>query len=230
MLNPHEGHRGRSRDEFLKSGENFPEHRILEILLYYSIPRADTNVIAHGLMDRFGCISSIFDAPYELLREVEGIGESSATLIKLVSTLICKYMDDYTATHNNIHTTSDAKEYMRYKFLCQPVECVYMVCIGANGKVGFCDTISEGSPETVQIRSVDVIRKALLTKAVRVVLAHNHPNGICNPSSSDLRTTNILFEELRRVDIELFDHIIVAPDGTCSMKERGFFPKTSFNH
>jgi DNA repair protein RadC len=222
MQNLHEGHRERLKQEFLQKGmEHLPDHEKLELLLYFSIKRGDTNETGHELMNRFGSLSGVFNAPYELLKQTKGIGESSAQLIKLVSSLVRAYMDDYSSQHNTIKTTAEAKEYMRYKFLCESVECVMMACIGGNGKVVFCDVISEGSPETVQIRPSDFIRKALLAQAARVVIAHNHPNGICNPSGKDVFTTKILADELSRVEIELMDHIIVAPDGCCSMQEIG---------
>lgn len=225
MGNPHEGHRERVKREFRENGlAHFADHKILETLLFFSVPRADTNVIGHRLMERFGSISGVFDAPYELLLETDGVGEQSATLIKLVSAIIRSYMDDHTTQNNVINSPETAKEYMQYKFLCEPVECIYLACMGHNGKVLFCSRISEGTPETVQIVPADVVKLALRANAVQAVLAHNHPNGICNPSSRDLRATSILYDELRRVDVKLIDHIIVAPDGVYSMKENNMFP------
>ncbi|MCL2035108.1 MAG: hypothetical protein FWG94_10325 [Oscillospiraceae bacterium] len=226
----HDGHRERVKNEFRKMGlEHFPDHKILEILLYYSVPRADTNIIGHRLIRRFGSLSGVFDAPYELLCEVDGVGPQTATLIKLVSSVIRAYMDDHTSLNCVIKTPDDAVEFMRCKFLSEYVECVYMVCMGANGKVLFCNRIADGTPETVGIAPSDIVKAALRANAVKVMIAHNHPNGICNPSSQDLRTTSILFDELRRVDIELTDHIIVAQDGVYSMKKNNMFParKTS---
>lgn len=221
----HDGHRERVREEFRKIGlGHFPDHKILELVLYYSVPRGDTNEIGHRLINRFGSISGIFDASYELLCEVKGVGPKSATLIKLISAIIKAYMDDYASLNNTITTPQSAKEYMRYKFLTEQKECVYMACTGNNGKITYCMRIADGSPETVNISPAEVVKTALRANAVRVIIAHNHPNGICNPSSSDLRATSILYSELHRVEIELMDHIIVAPDGVYSMKENGMFP------
>lgn len=226
MGSVHDGHRERVKAEFRKIGlEHFSEHKILEMLLFFSTPRSDTNVIGHRLMDRFGSISSVFDAPYELLCEVDGIGEHSATLIKLMASIIKKYMDDCSSSRNSINNLNDAMEYMQYKFLSEQRECIYMACMGNNGKVLFCNRVADGTPDTVDIVPADVIRMALRANAVHVVLAHNHPHGICNPTGQDLRTTSILFEELQRVGIELTDHIIVAPDGVYSMKKNKMIPK-----
>jgi len=222
MSNPHEGHRARTRKEFLEKGlAHMPDHEKLELLLYYSIPRGDTNLIGHALMNRFGSFAGVFDAPFELLREVEGVGDASATQIKVIAALIRAYMDDYSNAHNTIRSAADAREFMCYKFLCESAERVLMACVGGNGKVVYCDVVAEGSPESVQLRPSVLIRTALLANAVRVVLAHNHPNGICNPSQNDLHATRVLQAEFSRLNIELYDHVIIAPGGSFSMRESG---------
>ena len=89
---PHEGHRARMKARFLKEGfQNFADHEIMEFLLYYAMPRKDTNEIAHALIERFGSLSAVFDAPYEELMEIKGIKEHSATLIKLIPALARRY-------------------------------------------------------------------------------------------------------------------------------------------
>ena len=87
----HDGHREKMRQRFLKGGlESFADHEALELLLYYAIPRKDTNPIAHALMDRYGSLSAVLTAPVEDLRKVEGIGENAAVLLKLAPQLCRK--------------------------------------------------------------------------------------------------------------------------------------------
>ena len=220
--NLHKDRRERVRQKFSKTEmAYFHDHEKLEMLLFYAIPRGDTNPIGHELMERFGSISGVFDADYESLLEVNGVGPNTATLIGVVSSLIRAYQDDYCSKHNTISSTAEAKDFMRSKFLCKSTEQVVMTCIGGNGKVVFSDVIAQGSPETVGISTVEVMRKAIVTRAVCVVLGHNHPSGISNPSSKDVYATKIISDELMRVGVELLDHIIVAPDGVCSMRESG---------
>ena len=79
------------RRRFLKGGlESFADHEALELLLYYAIPRRDTNPVAHALMERYGSLSAVLSAPVEDLQKVEGIGESAAILLKLVPHLCSK--------------------------------------------------------------------------------------------------------------------------------------------
>ena len=87
----HDGHREKMRQRFLQGGlDAFADHEALELLLYYAIPRRDTNPIAHALMDRYGSLSAVLSAPVEDLQKVEGIGESAAILLRLAPLLARK--------------------------------------------------------------------------------------------------------------------------------------------
>ena len=81
----HDGHREKKRQQFLQHGlDSFADHEVLELLLFYAIPRKDTNPIAHALMDRFGSLDAVLAAPVEELCQVKGVGESAAALLKLI--------------------------------------------------------------------------------------------------------------------------------------------------
>lgn len=93
--NIHSGHRQRIRDRFLKTGlDGFQDHEVLELLLFYAIPRGDTNKIAHQLLERFGSFSGVCDAPIEELQKVPGVGASASILVGMVSSLSRRYLDD----------------------------------------------------------------------------------------------------------------------------------------
>ena len=95
----HSGHRERVRQDFLKNGfnEDTPPHKIIEMLLFYSIPRKDTNVTAHELLNRFGSIAGIIDAPVEQLVKVPGVSMNTAALIKLIMPVARRYLSDKSA-------------------------------------------------------------------------------------------------------------------------------------
>ena len=81
----HEDHRKRVKERFLKDGiENMPDHEVLELLLFFSIPRKDTNALAHELIEHFGSLNCVLEASADDLMQVNGI-ETSATLITSLS-------------------------------------------------------------------------------------------------------------------------------------------------
>ena len=79
----HAGHRSRMKNRFLKTGlDSFEPHEALELLLFYAIPKRDTNKIAHDLIENFGYIAGVLNAPYRTLIQVNGIGDHAAILIQ----------------------------------------------------------------------------------------------------------------------------------------------------
>lgn len=225
MANEHRQHRQRVKAEFRDNGmDHFPPHKVLEMMLFYSFAQGDTNPLAHRLIERFGSLSGVFDAPYSLLLEVEGVGQETATYLKALSAFVRRYMVDAYSAINTIKTPEDAKSYVQYRFLSDTVEHVLLVCMNHSGKIVFSDSIAKGTLEKVDLIPSDVVKACLRANAAKAVLAHNHPGGFCNPSRRDLSTTYLIHDELERVDVQLFDHVIVASDGVFSMRESGMIP------
>ena len=84
----HEGHRARMRTKLMESGERvFADHELLEVLLYYAIPRRDTNELAHRLLEQFGSLQGVLSASAQELACVKGVGEYAAAHIKIVTIL-----------------------------------------------------------------------------------------------------------------------------------------------
>jgi len=221
----HSGHRRRVKDEFRKIGlEHFPPHKVLEILLFYTIPRGDTNEISHRLIERFGSISGVLNAPLNLLERSPGIGPESAAYLKMIGCVARLYREDGKAEAKSVRTTAQAKDFMRRRLIHEQVECFHMLCLGRGGNILYSEQIFQGTSGRVDIIISDILHLALSSRATKVVIAHNHPGGICNPSREDLHTTSLVCNELRRLDIELMDHIIVAPDGVYSMAEYKMLP------
>ena len=105
MANLHEGHRQRLKERFLREGlDHFEPHTVLELLLFYAVPQRDTNELAHRLIARFGSLDAVFDAAFDELCAVEGIGRNTATLLKLVPDLTRRYLDS--ADHEQVLLTS----------------------------------------------------------------------------------------------------------------------------
>lgn len=85
----HAGHRSRMRQRFLQSGlAGFQDHEVLEFLLFYAVPRCDVNEMAHLLLDRFGTLAGVLNAPEEDLRDIAGVGPHVAHFLNLVPQLI----------------------------------------------------------------------------------------------------------------------------------------------
>lgn len=223
MENLHEGHRKRMKERFIKSGlDDFAPHNILELLLFYSIPRGDTNPVAHRLIDTFGSLSGVFDATPEELVKVDGVGESSAILISMIPQIARKYLEDKADTANIVGGCSDIGEFLLPKFVGRTNEALMMVSIDNKNKIISCSVVAEGTVDSAKVSRRKIMEEAMKVKATRVILAHNHPCGVAVPSSEDVVMTKEIGRLFDQVGIELVDHIIVANDDYVSMAASGF--------
>ena len=103
----HDGHRARKKEQFRRQGlDGFADHEVLELLLYYAIPRKDTNELAHRLLQKFGSLQNVFSAPLEELAKVDGVGESAALLYTAGFGLVLN--DFFTALHSSSATLTVA--------------------------------------------------------------------------------------------------------------------------
>ena len=225
MANPsvHKGHRERLKARFLETGlDSFTDVQALELLLFYAIPRKDTNPIAHALLDRFGSLSQVLDAPLEALKKVPGISDHSASLLRLVTELARFYQVD-SAQRTEVLTSLDAcGRYLVPRFFGRKVETVFLLCLDAKCKVLCCREIGEGSVNAASISVRKVVEAALSANATSVVLAHNHPSGVALPSADDVQTTRRIAAALSAVEVKLIDHIVVAEGDFISMAQSGY--------
>lgn len=222
MTGIHEGHRERIRASFRESGlEGFAPHEVIELLLCYSIPQRDVNELAHRLINAFGGVSGLMDARYEDLLKVPGVGEYTATLIKLIPALSRRYLTDRADFTGAIRSSSEAGEYLLARFFGLTEETVYLVCLDARNKVLGCDIIDVGGMDSARADIRGIMSAALKYNTSFAILAHNHVGGIALPSEQDTRATRTVADALATIGVELFDHIIVANDDFVSLRESG---------
>ena len=218
----HDGHRQRLKQRFLKEGlESFTDIQVLELLLFFSVPRQDTNPIAHALLDHFGSLYQVLEAPVEELRKVKGVGDQSALLLSLMNDVARYYQVDRTMREKILPTVQACGEYLVPFFFGRKVETVFLLCLDAKCKVLGCKEVGQGSVNSAGI-SVRKIVETALANATTVVLAHNHPSGIAVPSSEDVQTTCRVAMALNAVEIQLADHIVVADGDYVSMVQSGY--------
>ncbi len=208
----HKQHRQRMKKRFLSEGlKNFEPHNVLELLLFYSIPQKDTNETAHALIERFGSLSGVFDAPFEELMRVKGIKEHSATLIKLVPELAQRYSEDINKTDGDfLSTLSQIGDFFISKYIGVTKETVYLLLLDNKYKIIDCVKIHEGSVNSSSLTIRRLIETALERKAAMAVLAHNHPIGLPVPSPDDLFTTEEAARAFALMGINFLGHILVA--------------------
>lgn len=220
----HSHHRQRVKDRFRKEGlENFDDLHILEFLLFYCVPRLDTNIMAHNLLDRFGSLTNVLEATPEQLREVEGIGEGVTTFVRFLSELERVLEIRRSQNVRIINSIEDIKECLSGFMSGQRNEVVYLLCIDAKGKVLSIDRVGEGSVNSANVPVRRIVELAIGCNATSVILAHNHPGGLAFPSPEDVNATSYVAKALKTVDIDLVDHVIFADGDYVSLRQSGLY-------
>lgn len=222
----HSGHRERVKKQFLKNGlDSFEPHTVLELLLYYALPMKDTNPIAHALLQEFGSLSGVFDAPLEELVKVNGIGSSAAVLIKLIPQLSRRYEEDLDRDKTVIYSYDEAGRQLIKKFIGRQNEVVVLMLLDSKMRVLYCDVINEGTATAANIYIKKIVRLSVRYNAVYAVVSHNHPSGNCLPSKQDISTTQWIYKALDTVEVRLIDHIIVSGNDYLSIAKSKIMPE-----
>jgi len=216
--NIHKNHRARMKLSYLKSGfASFSDIEKLEFILFYAIGRKDTNPIAHRLLDEYKTFDKVLEAPVEALARVDGLGEHSAILLHLFLDVLNEYGKSKCESY--ISTTSEAKRYSANLYNGIFVEEFYVVCLATNNKVLLCKKIRSGTVSEVNVEMKEIVSIAISNNCERIILIHNHPNGLALPSDEDISFTAKIVINCILNDIEIIDHIIVGQNKQFSFEE-----------
>ncbi|MEG1995940.1 MAG: DNA repair protein RadC [Oscillospiraceae bacterium] len=222
--NPNAGHRQRLKERFQKTGlDSFEPHNVLEFIMFYTNARGDTNRTAHALIEQFGNVAEVFDAPIEELTKISGVGEHTAILFKALPQIAKVYMVAQLPDKLVLDTPKKLGEYLTNMFIGKRDEFVYLLCLDSSLNFIACELLCQGSVDSASISSRKIVEMALRYNANTVVLSHNHPRGVAIPSNADIITTANLRTTLEALDIRLLDHIVVAQNTYFSLAQKGYF-------
>jgi len=220
-MNPHANHRQRIRKRYRAQGlDNFAEHEVLELLLYYCYPRCDTNEIAHSMLKEFGSLHNLFEADVETLMTTLNCTENIAVLINLIPAMANRYFRSKWGAGVIINDAKIAGQFAIDLFVGQTVEKFYVFCLDKKLKLINTVLISEGTLDESAAYPREVIRAAIKNNATAIIMAHNHPSASLHPSLNDIEATRRIAEGAEIIGLDVIDHIIVAGDTYYSFAAR----------
>ena len=220
----HAGHRERVRENVLKNGfEQLEDHKLLELLLFYSIPREDTNELAQRLLNEFHSLSGVIKASPKQLQKVIGVGDNTAVLISAIGELCVRVLKEGNIKKTPYLNYEDLLNLIKSHYISESKERFLLVCLDSGFRLKLVEFISEGDSVSVDFDIKKLVTKVLECDASIVVIAHNHPNGNSTPSGSDVDVTASISVMLRKMNISLFDHIIIGEDNHYSMRKQPEF-------
>lgn len=217
----HKGHRSRVKREFLENGfgENASPHKILELLLFFCLPQGDTNGLAHELLNSFGSIAGVLDAPVEQLVKFKGITESNVVLLKLILPIARLYKISQHQKGLGFKDADEVGGFLLDRFFGITEERLAILSLNDAASVLSFDFVAYGDIGSVGVSTRQIIELVLKTGASCIVMAHNHPRGVALPSSADEEITETVGAALGHIGVKLIDHIIIAEDDYVSMAQ-----------
>ncbi|MBP3657213.1 MAG: DNA repair protein RadC [Clostridia bacterium] len=216
----HAGHRERLRERFLQEGlDGFSQHEVLELLLTFVIPQKDVNPLAHTLIDHFGSLSGVLDADQNDLMQISGVGPKTASFLCLIPSLLGRYVKSAMGDRPLLETPALAKRYAASLFFGVHDERFYIVCLDKQSRAIYTRLLHQGTVDEVPVYPRTVAQIAIRHHACGVLLIHNHPGGIAQPSQADYEATTAVIQALSPLHIGVVDHLIFSGSEVYSMTE-----------
>ncbi|MBQ9144939.1 MAG: RadC family protein [Clostridia bacterium] len=211
MSGTHDGHRERMRQRIRQAGlRSLQPHEVLEYFLYSFIPRRNTNDIAHELLARFHSLSGVLEAPYEHLLEVPGMTANAALFLTQLPEISSLYKISKGRRVNFANAPHEIAEYACRLIGHQPEEVFAVFCLDAKGNLLHTIEKSIGAADAVNINVRTLMREVVASRAINVVVAHNHPSGDVHPSDNDIKFTRRLLVAMNVLNITLLDSLVVS--------------------
>lgn len=216
----HEGHRRRLIDKFMVKRETISDHELLEIILFYAIPRKNTNEISHNLLDSFGSLDNIFKSDAETLTSVEGIGMKTAEYLTAIGYLFERSSNKKTKLPELLNFET-CKPVLKSAFKNASSEFFIALFLDKDGNFIFRKTFCSHLTNKVEIDLNELVKGVNSLKPDKVIISHNHLSGIVNPSEYDDKATMDIYNCLSLFKIKLADHIIVSNNSFYSYYSSG---------
>jgi DNA repair protein RadC len=217
---PHyHGHRQRLRERFHGAGpESLSDYELLEMTLFAALPRRDTKPLAKSLLKKFGSFAEVIHAPENLLREVDGIGDTSVTQLKLIAAAVERIAKGEIKRNLALSSWNDVIAYCRSSMAFADKEQFRLLFLDKRNQLIADEIQQTGTVDHTPVYPREVIKRALELSATALILIHNHPSGDPTPSQADIQMTKQIIDIAKPLGISVHDHIIVGKNGHASLK------------
>lgn len=212
MTNHNIGHRKRIREQFLKHDiRSMPDYEILEMLLYYAIPRADTKALAKDLLKKFGSFAAIINAEPIELKSFDGLGEASIFLFKLLLDFNSRLMiDPQDKKFDVMNHWAAVLNYCRLTMGHKKKEHFRVLYLNKKNHLLSDEFHEDGTIDKIQVYPREIAKKVIEHAASAIILIHNHPSSDVSPSNDDIEITKIICKAISPLGAVVHDHLIIS--------------------
>lgn len=224
MAGIHDGHRQRMKERFLKEGMlHMQPHEVLELLLFYTIPRKNTNELAHTLLHTFGTLAGVLEAPRADLLKVPGVGAETATFLSMMLPIMQAYKCSSIEERKVLKTLTECGDFLLAQYFGATLEQASIICLNQLFEVQAFIWLGTGTLREVEFSAKTIMAAVTRQECDYVVLAHNHPSNLLVPSLLDVELTKHVRGLLETIGVHMIDHIIVGRDDFISMASSNWY-------
>jgi DNA repair protein RadC len=215
-------HRERLRKRFMRGGaEALGDYELLELLLFSAQLRRDQRPLAKRLLKQFGSFAEAISAEPARLREVDGMGESSITLLKVVQAAAHELARGKVLNRPVLTSWQSVLEYCQASMAHERTEAFRILFLDSRNTLIADEVQQTGTVNHAPVYPREVVKRALALGATAIIMVHNHPSGDPTPSRGDIAVTTEVAEAAKSLGIALHDHIIVGRGTHASFKSLG---------
>lgn len=216
------GHRERMRAKIIDQGyDSLRDDEILEMLLFYAIPRKDTKLLAKELIKKFGSLERVIFSPPEKLTDIKGVTETTVALFMMMQRMKVDFKLSEIIDRTIMSNWQSVIDFCRAKIGFLEKEVFAVIFLNNNNVLISYEEFSEGTVDKVSVYPREIMELAITKKAGAVILVHNHPTGNVSPSKQDIEMTRSIRDALKTVNITLHDHLIISDADHSSFKSLG---------
>ncbi len=217
-----QGHRARMRDKLLTRGpEALADYELLEMLLFYAMPKGDTKPLAKALINRFGSFAAVLTAPQKELFAVSGLAEFGVAALKLVQAAALRLVKAEVADRPILNDWDRLMDYLNAVLARERIEQFRVLFLDGKNRLLADEVLGRGTVNHTPVYPREVLKRALELNASAIILVHNHPSGDPSPSEDDIVITGEIKAATSILRITLHDHVIVGNGRWFSLRSHG---------
>ena len=212
----------RPRERLVQSGPgHLTDAEVLSIRLGRGVAGVSALDLARQLLARFGGMRGVLNAGHAELETLHGLGPGKSATLRAARECCCRYMGEKLSPGKTISSPGDSQDFLLARLRDRPHEVFCCLFLDSRHRLISCEELFRGTVDGASVHPREVVKQALSRNATAVILAHNHPSGVAEPSQADEIITTRLRDALALVEIRLLDHLIIG-DGNCtSLAEKG---------
>ena len=212
----------RPRERIVNDGPaKLTDAEILAILLGQGAEGLSAVDLARLLLERFGGIRGILNAGHKELLEVPGIGPAKTAALFAARECGCRYLRERLRPGVTIGSPDDSRDFLLAALRDRPHEVFCCLFLDNRHRVQAFDELFRGTIDAAAVYPREIVKQALARNAAAVILAHNHPSGVAEPSQSDQIITRRIRDALELIDVRLLDHFVIGDNCCVSLASHG---------